>query len=169
MSIIGKTILGIRVYSNPKRSAQQANLYRGVFTGLKYECVEFARRFWVITRQYTFPEIESAVDLWSLTHFQSVIPERPDLAMQHFYPTTSNVPILGDLVIFDRSPTAPHGHVSVVIKCRQYKKHVYVYICDQNFNDQSFNKTYNGRIKLTSHKASSDRGEVIGIVRGEKK
>lgn len=164
-TLLGKTKFSVAVYNNVNAPLnRQKNFYRGEFTGLKYECVEFARRFLIAAKGFTFPAVQSAVQIWDLKRFISV-EHQTEIPIRQYYPVFDTKPLIGDLVIFARSVDAPHGHVGVVINSRRYQDKLVIYICDQNFSTQPFTSNYNGRliVDLTG-KVTSDRGIVIGLI-----
>ena len=162
--LIGKTKCNVGVYSNANPPLQrQRNFYCGEFTGIQYECVEFARRFLIAARTYTFPEVKSAVDIWKLKRFLSV-EQHTEIPIRHYFPDKESKVRIGDLVIFSSSVDSPHGHVAVVTAARSYKDKLIIYICDQNFSNDSFDKSYNGRVIISAEGTISDRGTLIGIV-----
>lgn len=163
-TLLGKTKGNVAVYSNANAPRKRSkNLFKGQFTGLRYECVEFARRFLIAYKQVTFPNVRSATQIWDLKHFVTVY-DKKDVPLRHYLPSVAVRPCVGDLVIFARSNDSPHGHVGVVIGARRYKEKLFVYICDQNFTDQPLTHLYNGRMVITDNGVTTDRGEVIGIV-----
>ena len=56
MSII---ILIILYYRNEK-----------IYTGLKYQCVELARRYLILVKQITFEDVDFAYQIFTLKHFR---------------------------------------------------------------------------------------------------
>ena len=162
--LLGKTKFNVAVYSNAGAPTKRPrNFFRGEFTGLRYECVEFARRFLIAAKQVTFPSVRSAAQIWDIKRFVSVN-QKEEVQLRHYYPTVDTRPMLGDLVIFARSVDAPHGHVGVVINCRRYRDKLFVYFCDQNFTDKPMDRLYNGRMVVSADGITTDRGTVIGLV-----
>ena len=66
--IIGITDQGVIAFSN-ENSNHQANYYQGIYTGLKYECVEFVRRWLIIVYNITFDSVDHAKDIYNLNYF----------------------------------------------------------------------------------------------------
>ena len=154
----------------------------GIFTGLKYECVEFARRFLIERFGVTFAEVRSATDIANLLTFQPVTPKSlhyeryTEFPMYRFKPHPFiTMPHLGDLLIFKVSDINPHGHVAVVIHTSLHpvKEDTWlIYFCDQNFNDVQFQTDHNGFIEMSISSGKnnrvrlrSDRGSLSCVCR----
>ncbi len=75
--IIGITDQGVIAFSN-ENSNHQANYYQGIYTGLKYECVEFVRRWLIIVYGITFESVDHAKDIYNLNYFSNKIPIKKD-------------------------------------------------------------------------------------------
>jgi hypothetical protein len=62
--IIG-TFEGVEVYSNQRgeTNSSDKNYYNGLYTGHKWQCVEFVRRYLIIKHGVTFSEVDSAFEI----------------------------------------------------------------------------------------------------------
>jgi hypothetical protein len=58
----------ITIYSNQNQPNTNNYIY-GIYTGVKWQCVELARRYMIITKNLTFPAVENAYDLFKLPYF----------------------------------------------------------------------------------------------------
>lgn len=139
-----KIILGTdnhRVVSYLNRHTHKPSYYHNLFTGLEFECVEFARRWLITVKGYTFPPIESAFQIFDLSSVQS-IHGYPDAEFSSIYPSnTTNIEI-GDLLIFKKSEQYPHGHVSVVCDIDASN----IYISEQNYSRNKWASYYSRKI-----------------------
>lgn len=116
-----------------------------VYSGMRWQCVEYARRFLITTAAVTFGDVLGAEDIWSLSSFAMPEALRPppevigggddaDVASDgtvpivKFHasncstdggPSTSPgdvwVPLTGDVIIWHRQLDMPYGHVAVVV------------------------------------------------------
>jgi len=157
------------VYSNENGpETRQENFYFNEFSGLRYECVEFARRFLISCFGLTFQSIKSAVNLWNMKYFVSIRNKSPVLIRRYFPSINSKIDI-GDLIIFNSSRESPDGHVAVVVGSVRFREKMFIYICDQNFNNKKFNTIYNGIVILLENSILSDRGNIRGMLGINKK
>lgn len=62
--IIG-TFDGVKAYSNQRDEThcKDANYYNDVYTGIKWQCVEFVRRYLIIKHGITFSDVNSAFEI----------------------------------------------------------------------------------------------------------
>ena len=68
---IGITKQNVIAFSN-ENSKSELNYYQGIYTGLKYECVEFVRRWLIIVYGITFESVNHAKDIYNLNNFSNI-------------------------------------------------------------------------------------------------
>jgi glutathionylspermidine amidase/synthetase len=115
-----------------------------VFTGVKWQCVEYARRWLIENRLVTFDSIDNAYNIWDLPNFTDVC-TKERVPVKHYYNKTSKVaPAVGDLLIY--SPEEVHtGHVAVIVGVYDDS----ITIAEQNHCDCSWEKhEYARRLRL---------------------
>ncbi len=101
--------------SNHTKNPQQSNLH---YIGVIYQCVEYARKWWMKNLNITFGSIDSAYQILYLSEGQNI-------RTNEFFPLARSIngsakraPKRGDLIIYapDRSRANwRHGHVAVVV------------------------------------------------------
>jgi glutathionylspermidine amidase/synthetase len=110
-----------------------------IFTGLEWECVEFARRYLAVVHGVAFEQVKSAVDLWDcpeLKHLQSQ-QSLPWEKIHNAQGCVATLPEVGDLVVYPKQKCPlfyDHGHVAVVTQvCGDH-----LHVAEQNvqFGDQ---------------------------------
>jgi hypothetical protein len=104
-AIQGYASTNVPAYSNGNDShPEESNYLYKVYTGIKWQCVEFARRWLFIRNGCVFHQIVGAVDIWS----------EVDKKCFNFtkYPNGSSSPPKNEaLLIYGRSPDSPlYGH-----------------------------------------------------------
>ena len=139
--IIGITDQGVIAFSN-ENSNHQANYYQGIYTGLKYECVEFVRRWLIIVYGITFESVDHAKDIYNLNYFSNKIPIKKCI-------NGSDKISFGDLVIWtNQGEFKEHGHVAVIVKIKNNQ----VYIAEQNTTNKSWNgKKYSRKLLFNNN------------------
>ena len=136
---------GVSVYSNKqyefsKNNESNSNYYNGLYTGLKWQCVEYARRYLIITRGITFSNVTSAFE----------IPRAKFTTLDGTVVIPTNKLHVGSLIIWPKyyETNSPDGHVAVV----SYIKSRGVTVVEQNYNHKfnhrfiPWNKIYNAII-----------------------
>lgn len=123
---------GVIAYMN--RNDESPHYVSGVYTGLKWQCVEYARRWLLIKKKITFESVKDASDIWDL-----------DTATQAstgqsipFHSATTGVPPVGALLIYAKTETLPHGHVSVVVGVTKDE----IQLAEQNWTDDVWRSNY---------------------------
>lgn len=101
---------GITVYSN-KDQDDTIHEEDGIYYGLKWQCVELARRYLIQKHRITFPSIQNAFDLFSLSSFQSL--EGKSVPIQCIPNGSSILPNIGSLLIWDKTYHVT-GHVAII-------------------------------------------------------
>jgi len=145
--IIGITDQRVIAFSN-ENSNHQANYYQGIYTGFKYECVEFVRRWLIIVYDITFESVDHAKDIYELNHFNSITDSPNKIQIKKCINGSDKISF-GDLIIWtNQGEFKKYGHVAVVVKIKNHK----VYIAEQNTTNQSWNnKKYSRKLFLESN------------------
>ena len=127
-TIIG-TYNGVSAYSNQKGQTKcsDANYFNGVYTGMKWQCVEYARRYLQTTRGITFGDVDCAFEI---PHAKFTT-----LDGSNHIQTTNNL-IVGGLIVWPKyyKNNAPDGHVAVISAI----KPTGIYVVEQNYDDETF-------------------------------
>lgn len=115
-----------------------------VFTGLKWQCVEYARRWLIENRQVTFDSINNAYNIWDLPTFTNICTNKAVPIKHHYNKSSKTAPAVGDLLIY--SPKEIHtGHVAVIVGVYDDS----ITIAEQNHCDCSWEKhEYARRLRL---------------------
>lgn len=118
--VLGTTNCGIVGYNcNYKNNADKTN-YDGshfidrVFMGSKWQCVEFARRFWLTRKNLIIPPLGFASHIWDL----DFVAERSSynkIPIVKYPNGGTEAPAAGDLLIYKSTPNQWVGHVAVVL------------------------------------------------------
>ena len=105
--------------------------WNGIYTGIKYQCVELARRYLVIKHDLIFDQVPNAYDIFALRSIY-------DMQGQRLLPWPSHpnrcchLPQKGSLLIWaSRGHYTPTGHVAVIIRAGDS----FVDIIEQNDGD----------------------------------
>ncbi|KAH9588881.1 CHAP domain [Trypanosoma melophagium] len=114
-------------------------------TGLKWQCVEYARRYWMLRGSplpATFAAVEGAADIWAL---QSVQLEGGTKTPLLKYPNGvslsagGSAPLVGDLLIYPRQKGGfMYGHVAVIVGVTDTD----VLVAEQNWDNTAWPGPY---------------------------
>ena len=89
----------------------------GKYTGRKWECVEFVRRYYQQIFGLTFPSIKNAYDLMELTSMKSLDGSSSSRCTFH----KKGTPQLHDILVFGHEI---HGHTAIVVKALKGLIHI---------------------------------------------
>jgi hypothetical protein len=161
---------GVIAYSNCN-NAFESNQWQKIsifdkefITGMKWQCVEYARRWLMLKKGYSFDSIDHAFQIWKLSHAISLNNNAHISWLKFANGKTKFAPQAGDLLIYDTTQGV-HGHVSVIVGLVADK----VLIGEQNYNNSKWvNQSYARTVKLIKNNKGffslKDQG-VIGWMR----
>lgn len=135
--VLGKSVSGVEAYSNcSSRCVNPTPFFVDeTFTGIKWQCVEYARRWLLVNQGVVYGDVDVAADIWQLDivtssdkkiqkHFESILNGDTHRFVQH-----------GDLLIYSRAFLGT-GHVAVVVEVDA--KNQRVYLAEQNFDNNKW-------------------------------
>lgn len=106
---------GVKVYYNGGvgHTGERNVSEDGYNIGLKYQCVEFVKRYYYEFYRHKMPDsYGNAKDFFDQSLKDGQLSEKRNL-IQFTNPSKSK-PVIGDLVIFDGTAGNPYGHVAIV-------------------------------------------------------
>lgn len=106
------------------------------YVGLTYQCVEYARRWWMTNLGITFGDVDSAYEILYLTEGETIHTGGKFPLARSINGTATRPPQRGDLLIYYPNPADPkwrHGHVAVVVGVD--RQHGWVNVAEQNYNN----------------------------------
>ncbi len=144
--VLGTASTNVPAYSNGDDSyvSMRHNSLYGVYMGMKWQCVEYARRWLFIRKGCTFKDVDMASDMWyQLSYVERVVDGR------HFplkrYPNGSPTPPKKDsFIIYKQNSVFPVGHVAVIVDVVPG----YIRIAEQNYYFDYWRYDYARQISL---------------------
>ena len=120
--ILGYTACGLPAYNCNYKNMKydpdyQDNHYdNGRFCGYKWQCVEFARRYWLFRHDVALASVNWAAHIYNVKSVirlsdQAVVP-----LLKYESGVTKEMPKKGDLLIYRSTPGQVVGHVAVVLE-----------------------------------------------------
>jgi glutathionylspermidine amidase/synthetase len=142
--ILGVASGDVPTYSNcnAKCVVREPNRVNGTYTGIKWQCVEFARRWLLDNKGAVFGDVDTAADLWEIGFFTRVS-DGTQLALLTFLNGSFRAPQVGDLLIYTKEYLNT-GHVAVVTDVDLEAG--FVEVAEQNFLNQKWPEDYARRI-----------------------
>lgn len=105
---------GVVVYYNGGTGAVHGrNMVDGYNVGLKYQCVEFVKRYYLEHYHHRMPNSYGhAKDLFDPSLADSTFDQARGL--MQFRNGSTTMPLVGDLLVMDGWPGNPYGHVAII-------------------------------------------------------
>ena len=135
-TLLGKTKEGIEAFSNAN-SSYISEQY--IATGMKWQCVEFARRWLLKVKNIELPQVDFAYELWKLG-------ER------------TTTPLPGNLLIYSKEYLGT-GHVAVIVEVNEDS----IKVAEQNYLNEKWPGSYARVIDFKNRKINDS--SLLGIIR----
>lgn len=119
-------------------------------TGIKFQCVEFARRWLLLHYDMLFNNVENAINIWNLSTITRITDNKRFSFVSVLHDGRA-LPKIGSLLIYRSTPILETGHVAVVTRI----EHDMIHFDDRNGNH--INKT----IRILPN-GMLDDSEIIG-------
>lgn len=148
--IIGNDLYGIKAYScyteNPNLIRNSRNIiFKNIITGIKWECVEYIRRWLIIRYSIKFQEIDTAFNIFDSPYirFTNLITGENISYTKYYNNSIGNLlPIIGSIIIWDKFGEHPYGHCAIVLKIDNN----FIYIGEQNWHNTKWECNYSRKI-----------------------
>jgi hypothetical protein len=107
---------GVPAYSNNNSDfiSEDHNYIGDFLSGLKWQCVEYARRWIITTQSLTFHEVQCASDIWHLNSLFQVSNNDVKVPLYRIPNDSECPPSPGDLLIYKNGNDAPYGHIAII-------------------------------------------------------
>ena len=124
-----------------------------IFSGMQWQCVEYARRHLITKLGVTFNSVDGAEDVFALKTVEST-----ETGKKYKFKTyknnsncriKNNMPKVNDVIIWSRNKSdTPYGHIAVILKIEGDQ----IFIGEQNWsNDAWINPSYSRILTLKKH------------------
>lgn len=133
--VLGVSSGEVKAYSNCQASCMinEAARVDGIYTGVKWQCVEFARRWLLLNKGAVYDDVETAADIWTEIDHLTHVASNKKLKLESHLNGAVQPPRVGDLLIYARV-FHNTGHIAVVTGVDQ-KKGI-IEVGEQNYNNE---------------------------------
>lgn len=114
------------------------NKQDGTYTGIKWQCVEYARRWLLVNKGVVYGDVDIAADIWGLD-FVTRVKDKAELRMSSYPNGNEKQFEVGDLIIYAKE-FLKTGHVAVISEI-DTKSHS-IKVVEQNYNNTKWPKNY---------------------------
>jgi glutathionylspermidine amidase/synthetase len=139
--VLGASSGGVEAYSNcrPECKVYVPNKWKGTFTGVKWQCVEYARRWLLINNGAVYGEVDTAADIWDKVDHLTHVATQKKLPLETHLNGSEKPPRRGDLLVYARA-FYDTGHVAVVTDVDH--ENGVIKVAEQNFDNQPWAADY---------------------------
>jgi len=140
-NVLGKTKSGVISYSNCNNDCVifEPGNYKGTYTGVKWQCVEFARRWLLVNHGVVYGDVDFAIDIWDKIDHYTSVKNKTKVKVQSYVNGSSTAPVKGDLLIYAKALLGT-GHVAVITQVD--KKNQRLFIGEQNYKNQKWTNDF---------------------------
>jgi len=146
-TVLGATRRGIEAYSNCNSDCVifDPNRWNGTYTGIKWQCVEYARRWLLQNKGAVYGDVDVAADIWEKIDHLVEVGTQKKLPLESRLNGAEQPPRPGDLLIYAKAFNNT-GHVAVVVDVDHEAGHIKV--AEQNFRNQPWLNDYARKVEL---------------------
>ena len=123
----------------------EPNHLKGTYTGIKWQCVEYARRWLLINKGAIYGDVDIAADIWNNIDYLTDVSTNRAFPLESHLNGSKQPPQVGDLLIYARAFNDT-GHVAVVIDT-DYGNGV-IEVGEQNYNNEPWPEDFARKIEL---------------------
>lgn len=147
--VLGETAGHVRAYSNCRAECVVPIPHRvdDTFTGIKWQCVEFARRWLLRNRGVVYADVDVAADIWDRVDHVKRPVDGVRFRLASFPNGADQPPRTGDLLIYSRRYLGT-GHVAVVTRVKP--REGFVEVAEQNYRNEAWPGKYARRIPIAA-------------------
>ena len=145
------TVLGVyqdveaRSNGSDYHFSRESNYTNGSYTGVKYQCVEFARRWLLLSKGLEFHPVPIAAHIWNIKSYQRVSDGRL-VPVTAFPNGSSTPPVVDSIIIWKVATEVPAGHIAVITEVNLEQN--YVRVAEQNVDNDHWPGNYAREFKL---------------------
>lgn len=145
--MLGKSPRGIEAYSNCQSGCVifEPNNWNGTYTGIKWQCVEYARRWLLVNTGAVYGDVDIAADIWDKIDHLTDIKTKHPIPLEARLNGSTQAPEVGDLLIYAKAFNST-GHVAVITGIDI--NNGLVEVSEQNFNNEYWPDDYARKIML---------------------
>ncbi|CAF2976531.1 unnamed protein product [Rotaria sp. Silwood2] len=144
--IVGVASLNVAAYSNgnDKYISNEDNYLYEIYMGMKWQCVEYARRWTLLRKSSIFESVNSADDMWNQLKYIERIIDKEKFSLKKHSNGSPNLPINESYLIYPIQKDMPYGHVAIIVDVLKNA----IRIAEQNFYFNYWSKNYSRQIPV---------------------
>lgn len=145
--VLGVSAGAVEAYSNCQSKCVifEPHNWQGTYTGIKWQCVEYARRWLLVHKGAVYGDVDIAADIWDKIDHLTHVASNRQIPLESHLNGSKQPPEIGDLLIYARA-FHDTGHVAVVTDV-DYENGV-IEVGEQNYANEPWPEDYARRIEF---------------------
>jgi glutathionylspermidine synthase len=116
----------------------------GIYTGYKWQCVEYARRWLLLRKSCIFQDFASAADMWKELKYVERVTDGRKFSIKTYSNGSSNKPQCESFVIYPRGKEIPFGHITIICEVQED----FIRVAEQNYRFHYWPGNYSRQIPM---------------------
>jgi hypothetical protein len=144
---LGASSDGVEAYSNCRSGCvnPEHNTLKHTYTGIKWQCVEYARRWLLANKGAVYGDVNTAADIWNEINYLTDVSSNRSLPLESRANGSANPPQTGDLLVY-ASAFHGTGHVAVVTAVDEVNG--LIEVGEQNYSNEPWPGDFARKIEL---------------------
>ncbi|CAF1307812.1 unnamed protein product [Rotaria sordida] len=142
--IQGVASTNVPAYSNHGTYLFRKNYLYGIYTGIQWQCVEFARRWLLLRKSCIFSNIDMASNIWKYISYVERVTDGKKFQLIPHPNGSKKKPQKDSFLIYPRNRRMRAGHIAVITNVDRK----YVYLAEQNRGFHYWSTDYARRAPL---------------------
>lgn len=144
--VLGVASTNVAGYSNGNDEyfSGEKNFVHGIFTGYRWQCVEYARRWLLLRKTCIFRNIPTAADIWTNLDEIVRVTDGKKFSLIAHRNGSSVKPKKDSILIYPRCRDLPYGHVAIITEVGPD----YIRIAEQNYRFSRWPANYSRQISM---------------------
>ncbi|CAF3917579.1 unnamed protein product [Rotaria sordida] len=144
--IVGVSSSNVIGYSNGNDSfiSNEDNYLYGIYMGIKWQCVEYARRWTFLRKSSIFESVNGANDMWNQLKYIENVVEKKKYPLKKHSNGHRNRPINESYLIYPIQKDMPYGHVAIIVDVLTNS----IRVAEQNFYFHYWKGNYSREIPI---------------------
>ena len=116
----------------------------GIYTGYKWQCVEFARRWLLLRKSCIFQSFAAAADMWEELKYVERVTDGRKFSMKIHRNGSSSKPSCDSFLLYPRGEDIPFGHIAVICEVHEQSLRV----VEQNYRFHYWSDNHSREIPM---------------------
>jgi hypothetical protein len=145
--VLGAATDGVEAHSNCQSGCinPERNTWKRTYTGIKWQCVEYARRWLLVNKGAIYGDVDTAADIWNKIDHLTEVSSNRTLPLESRTNGSDKPPQVGDLLVY---ASAYHGTGHVAVVTHVDEANGFIEVGEQNYSNEPWPGNFARKIEL---------------------